>query len=135
MIDADFTMEKGTLKLRVRGHAGAAPMGQDLVCAGVSSLALTAAEVAARLEKQGWLARSPLIRLQSGTALILLTPHKEVCREAALCFWTVQAGLERLEQMYPGCIRINRMLPMQHNCRNKKTSSREGTERISYETF
>ena len=92
MIDVAFTQEKGTLKLTVRGHADTAPKGQDLLCAAVSSLVLTAGETVRLLEKEGYLARPPLIRLKSGNAVIIITPHREVLAEAALCFWTVQAG-------------------------------------------
>lgn len=110
MINVDFALEKGTLKLQVGGHAGAAPRGQDLICAAVSTLVLTAAEAARMLEGQGYLAGPPLIRLKPGKALILMTPHKQVLAEAALCLWTVQAGLCRLARLYPRHIRINRVL-------------------------
>lgn len=46
--DRDLTVE-----LCVRGHAGYAPPGQDIVCAAVSVLAAVAAKVALRYREDG----------------------------------------------------------------------------------
>ena len=41
----EWDEEVGRLHLSIRGHAGSAPAGRDLVCAGASMLAYTALEV------------------------------------------------------------------------------------------
>ena len=56
----------GSRNLQMQGHAGAAPRGQDLVCAGASTLALTLGRAAALMEEEEMLARPALVRLEAG---------------------------------------------------------------------
>ena len=56
----------GSRNLQMQGHAGAAPKGQDLVCAGASTLALTLGRAAALMEEEEMLARPALVRLEAG---------------------------------------------------------------------
>ena len=114
MIKAKFyyDSERGYLKMRIRGHASYAPRGEDLVCAAVSGLAVTAAEAARMFWTQGFLKRPPLVRLCDGDALVIITPEEECLDAAAMAFWTVQAGIFALEQRYRRYVQLERVLKM-----------------------
>ena len=114
MIKAKFhyDSENGYLKMRIRGHASWAPKGEDLVCAAVSALAITAAEAARMFWSQGFLKRPPLVRLCDGDALVIITPEEECLDAAAMAIWTVQAGFFALEQRYPKYVQLEDVLKM-----------------------
>lgn len=56
---------------KVRGHAGSAPEGHDLVCAAVSAYVDQMAETVKALYKMGWLKDRPRICLDKGKATIV----------------------------------------------------------------
>ena len=109
-VNVAYDSIRGGVKLRIRGHAGAAPKGQDLVCAAVSALALTAGQSVVLLHSQGLLKRPPMVRLGEGDALVIATPREGFLDEALMCFWTVQAGIFALQQKYPNYIRLTGVL-------------------------
>ena len=77
------------LQLTASGHAGAAPYGEDLVCAAISTLLCT---LAAQLEKTGGYAR-----LEPGFA----TLRAERTKQAAAAFAFAETGLRLLAAQYP----------------------------------
>lgn len=87
--------------LRVQGHAGAAPYGQDLVCAAVSSLVYALAQRIRELDEQGALKTSPRIRLDSGSAVISATARKKYRQQVAEDFRLTESGLKLLSGHYP----------------------------------
>ena len=60
-------------KITVTGHAGSAPHGHDLVCAGVSTLVYTLAFHVQKLERAGLCANAQ-VRLLPGDAEVACTP-------------------------------------------------------------
>lgn len=74
--------------LRLRGHAGYGPAGQDIVCAAVTILAETLAQFA------------PVARLGPGEAEFAWGPENQGAAEFAL------TGLRRLAADYPQCLRL-----------------------------
>lgn len=112
MIEAKLNYDnfRGCIKLRLRGHAAAAPRGEDLVCAAVSALALTAGQCAVFLDRRGLLAREPMVRLHNGDALVAVTPTPEALAETLMCFWTIQSGLYALQKQYPQYIKLTSVL-------------------------
>lgn len=60
---------------KVRGHAGSAPEGHDLVCAAVSAYVDQMAETVKALYKMGWLKGRPRICLDKGKATIVFHPY------------------------------------------------------------
>ena len=105
-----FNKEKGNICMRVRGHAEDAPKGESLVCAGVSALALTAAECAEKMWNMGFLTRPPMISLKSGDSLIIVTPKEECILEALMCFWALEVGIHKLQTHFPSYVRIQEVL-------------------------
>lgn len=111
-VNFNYNSEKGCLKMRILGHASYAPKGEDLVCAAVSALAITAGETAKMLWEQGFLKRPPLVMLHDGNALVIVNPEEACLEAAAMAFWTIQTGIFALEQRYPGFVQLEGVLRM-----------------------
>ena len=87
------------LTVRASGHAGFAPRGQDIVCAGVSTLLAAAAETAARMRRDGLLEECT-VRLEPGDAEITMKPTPEGSAKAEAVMEMLRAGAELLEDGY-----------------------------------
>lgn len=99
------TYDRRNHRLRVRGHAGSGRKGQDLVCAAVSALVLTAAGNIASLAAQGG-ALSQRLRLEDGDADISCVPKSRMAPLATVMLDTVALGLQLLETSYPDHLRL-----------------------------
>ena len=104
------TAADGSLHMKATGHAGAASKGQDLVCAGVSTLAQTLAEAVERLYYQGMLRRCPRVELYEGNAEIIAQPKPDFRAEAAMVFWTVQNGIAALAESFPENVALEEVM-------------------------
>ena len=93
--------------LELQGHAGAAPYGQDLVCAAVSALVYALAVRLTELEEQGALVQSPVICLSSGNALISAIAKADYAAEVTGDFRLIHSGLKLLQNHYPKQIKVN----------------------------
>ena len=91
------------------GHAGYAPKGRDIVCAGVSALC---AALVRRLEEMSLTGMAHLTRFEAADGELNL----EVCTEDGdkmselllrATFDTVMAGLNALEEAYPDYVYIS----------------------------
>lgn len=92
-------------RLTVKGHAGAAPKGEDLICAGVTTLVEALNVALDDLDKRGWLA-SGEARLEEGEAFFQAY-GKEGCKQAVHgAFLTAVSGLRWLEANFPDYIRV-----------------------------
>lgn len=112
MIDVKLRYDplRGNIRLRIRGHANAAPRGKDIICAAVSSLAMTAGECACYLHSRELLKRTPLVHLKSGDATVIITPREDALPEALICFWAIQVGLHGLAKRYPGYVNLSEVM-------------------------
>ena len=108
-----YTAADGSLHMKTAGHAGAAPKGQDLVCAGVSTLAQTLAQAVEWLYYQGMLRRCPRVELCEGNAEIIAQPKQAFRTEAAMVFWTVQNGIAALAESFPENVMLEEAMRMQ----------------------
>ena len=84
----------GERRITVSGHAGYAPVGQDIVCAAVSALTYA---LAGYLEETGQAARSDIRR---GYADI------EGAKGCGAAFALVRCGMEQLAAAYPDCVEM-----------------------------
>lgn len=96
--------------MTLRGHAGAGPKGQDLVCAGASALACTLGRAVERLYEQSMLRRCPRVELYQGNAEVIAVPKERFDRECAMVFWTVQNGIGELAASFPENVRLEEAL-------------------------
>jgi len=88
----------------VRGHAGAAPRGKDIVCAAVS--ALTQAAVAGLEEHLGL---RPRVVIEQGRLDCQLAPGEEEDPRAQAILATMVLGLQGVAQAQPGRVRMSQV--------------------------
>ena len=91
----------GRWNLTARGHAGLAPVGQDVLCAAVSALTDTYCAYCCRCGAALHVRQGPgLLEVQVGKA-----PRRQrLALDAARQM--VQTGLRRLQQCYPDRVRV-----------------------------
>ncbi len=95
--------EREKCRLRICGHAGSGKKGEDLVCAGASTLAYTLAASVAALERAGKAEQVRLL-LEPGCADIACVPKDPGAVGAA--FDTVYRGFLVLAKNYRKYVRI-----------------------------
>lgn len=108
MIKADITAGSGCLAARLKGHAGYAPKGSDIVCAGVSALSaalLESASVVVTKENTAYFSA----QVSDGSFEIRALGIRSGETEKRLrdMFFMFSTGLERIEQQYPDYIKLN----------------------------
>jgi len=95
------------LCLTVKGHAGSAPKGEDLVCASASILAYTVAQIVQEMHSLGDLKDEPLIELGEGDATVMARCKNDTVYMAAKIVFTVaKTGYELLAHNYPQFVDI-----------------------------
>lgn len=105
MIHASF--EDGlTIRLTVQGH-GIGEYGNDLICAGTSTLVTTLANWMLLLHAEGKLLRQPEIRLEPGDAVIDVRPKAMHWETVRSYFGFVLCGLDGLREIEPQAIEID----------------------------
>nr|DAI75720.1 MAG TPA: YsxB-like protein [Caudoviricetes sp.] len=90
-------------RVTVKGHAGTAPAGEDLVCAAVSALCCTLAENVAQLHRLRKVTE-PEIRLENGDAEISCVPVDGYQSGIRIIFEAVCIGFALLSGKYPGAV-------------------------------
>lgn len=93
--------DKGAIELRVHGHAGFDELGKDPVCAGASTLAVTAAQCATTMHERGRLQKKPVVNVQGGNVRVVIKPKEERFQEALLIMGTLAVGFQLLAEAYP----------------------------------
>lgn len=99
--------EKKSIILRMKGHAGQAAAGKDIVCAAASILAYTVAQTVSYMFSDGKLRRKPCIRLSKGDALVTVRPRQEYYDEALYAFFVAQVGYSLLAKNYPQFVKLS----------------------------
>ena len=88
----------------IKGHSGYAEEGSDIVCAGISALAITTENALCQLVKL-----SPTERGGEDGFLEVLLPEKMTeaqMHDAQLLMNTLHIGLENIAQAYPDYVRL-----------------------------
>ena len=107
MVDAKFhNYPDGGISMVLRGHAGSAPRGEDLVCAAVSILVYTAAEAVLDAAAVGKLAQPPQILMKEGFAAITARPVQKARPQVVQVFRLVQRGLSILARQFPDSVQV-----------------------------
>jgi uncharacterized protein YsxB (DUF464 family) len=100
----------GSVHLTMKGHAGAGPVGEDLVCAAATMLAYTVAQAVQFHDEQEMLTREPKIDIRDGDAVVIATPTKDGYAAVLHTFWVAQCGAHILACNYPRNVRIEQFL-------------------------
>ena len=93
------------LHIKISGHASFAAPGKDIVCAGVSALAMTLyLELKEKLEA-GWLDAATL-QCDSGNAHLYAQPQEPYALAIRALFEAFSNGLCAMAQAYPEYIKV-----------------------------
>lgn len=100
----ELSYSEGAFSLRVRGHAGYAPRGQDIVCAAVS--ALCAALEAALSEREEYRAE---IKRRAGAAefSVRCDPEAEAAESCRALMRAAALGIGQISRSYPQCVKCS----------------------------
>ena len=111
MITARFYQKpsNGSIHMTLKGHAKAAPYGEDLICASATMLAYTVAQAVQFMYENGKLKKKPKISLTEGNATIIATPNEETYAEALHTFWVAQCGVHVLAHNYPQNVKLEHL--------------------------
>ena len=111
MVKIHFWQEKdkGSIHLKVKGHADTAPKGEDLVCASATMLVYTVAQAMSFMYEQGQLEEKPRISIREGKAIVVAKPKEDFFAEALHTFWVAQCGAHVLACNYPGHVALNHL--------------------------
>lgn len=94
--------KSGSITVKVEGHAGSAPRGEDIVCAAASILTYTIAQSLNYMHSEGKLQKKPNIKISdTGDAVITAKPKEEHYAEALHCYFIAQVGFHLLEHNFP----------------------------------
>lgn len=108
MVKVKFELAGGeTLVLKLSGHAGYAPEGNDTICAAASVLAYTAAQEVLEMQKNGKLRKAAHIKLDKGECLITCKPIDDARSEALRIYMVVQTGYRLLAENFPAHIQLD----------------------------
>ncbi len=109
MVVAKFAMDasRNMVSLHVKGHAGAAPKGEDTVCASATILAYTVAQNIRVADARGMLKYSPTIKLRDGDSIISCrAKDHESYAELLHTYLVVQTGYVLLAHNYPQFVAV-----------------------------
>ena len=111
MIFARFYQKpsNGSIHMTLKGHAEAAPKGEDLICSAATMMAYTVAQAVQFMMEQGKLKKKPKISLKEGSATIVVTPREEDYAEALHTFWVAQCGIHLLAHNYPQNVKLEHL--------------------------
>lgn len=111
MITAKFYQKNrdGSIHMTLQGHAGAAPRGEDLVCASATMMAYTVAQAVQFMFEQGMLKKKPKIDIKQGSAVVIAIPAEECRAEVLHAFWVAQCGVHVLARNYPQHVRLEHL--------------------------
>jgi uncharacterized protein YsxB (DUF464 family) len=100
---------QGSIHMTIKGHAGAAPKGEDLVCSAATMLAYTVAQAVQFMNEQGQLKKNPKISIREGEAKIIAMPTDEGYAMALHTFWVAQCGIHVLQHNYPQHVKLEHL--------------------------
>ena len=95
--------DRSAHRVTISGHAGTAPKGEDLVCSGVTSLALTLATNVQALESRG-IAEEIHVELEDGLADISCRAAEGYGALVSIIYDTVCMGLAEMARANAECM-------------------------------
>ena len=106
MLKVEFTAEDDYISFAMKGHAGQAEIGHDIVCSACSILAYTITQVIQTEAKEGSFKAKPYIVLESGNAYIVCQPKEEKYNEILHAFYVTAVGYTLLAHNYPQFVEL-----------------------------
>ena len=108
MIKVAFEEKDNQLTLKLKGHAGQADIGHDIVCASCSILAYTVAQIVKTAGIEGDLQAVPVLKLDSGDAEVTCEPWEEEEAYGAIksAYVFAQVGYNLLAHNFPEFVKL-----------------------------
>ena len=106
MVKVTFEQKGNNLILKLKGHAGQAEIGHDIVCASCSILAYTVAQFVKEAEARGDLKSPPILKLESGDTVIACEPSNEMIYTIQDMYLFAQMGYVLLAHDYPQFVEL-----------------------------
>lgn len=106
MVKIFISLTREHLSLAMRGHAGCAENGRDLVCAACSILAHTLCKMVGDGARKEMFYTAPITHIASGEALIACAPRADFYEEMLHAYYMAQVGLSLLQREYPDSIEL-----------------------------
>ena len=106
MIKVVLNEKDGEISLTVKGHAGMADVGKDIVCASASILAYTVGQTVKWMSESNLLTEAPIVSIENGNAQIVCKPKEDQFSFAYACFSFAQTGYTLLAHNYKEFVRI-----------------------------
>ena len=106
MIKVSFEQKDNKLTLKLKGHAGQANVGHDIVCSSASILAYTVAQLVKVAEAQGDLKNAPEVKLESGDAVISCEPIDEARNGVLSAYMFAEVGYNLLSHNFPQYVEL-----------------------------
>ena len=101
MLKVTFEQKDSKLALKLKGHAGQADIGHDIVCASCSILAYTVAQFVKEAEASGYLKSPAEIKLESGDSVISCKPTDDMLIDMQNIYLFAEKGYHLLAHNYP----------------------------------
>lgn len=106
MLKVTFTERGDKLSLRLKGHAGYAEYGKDIVCASASILAYTVSSFVIEAEQRGDLLEDAEIRLESADTVIECKPTEDAYEGIRHMYLFATLGFSLLAETYPRYVEL-----------------------------
>ena len=106
-VSFNFDRDKREASLCIKGHAGQAKIGQDIVCASASILAYTVAQIIKAMDSHKDLEETPTINLEHGDGIVSCRAKDDYLYSEVLhTFFVAQTGYTLLAHNYPQYVQI-----------------------------
>jgi uncharacterized protein YsxB (DUF464 family) len=106
MLNVAFEEKDGKLTLTLKGHAGQAIFGKDIVCSAASILAYTVAQFVHTAEGKGELVLRPVIKLEEGDATVSCEPYAVSYATIKGMYLFAEVGFKLLANNYPLFVKL-----------------------------
>ena len=111
MITARFYQKpsNGSIHMTIKGHAGSAPKGEDIICSAATMLAYTVAQAVQFMYENDKLKKKPKVSFKDGESIVIATPTDEAYAETLHTFWVAQCGAHVLAHNYPQFVKLEHL--------------------------
>ena len=106
MVRISFEQRSNKLNLKIKGHAGQADKGNDIVCASCSIIAYIVAQFVKEAECNGELKSKPTVKIESGDTVISCEPTDNILFEMQNMYLFAEKGYQLLSHSYPQYVEL-----------------------------
>ena len=106
MVKISFEQINNKFNLTIKGHAGQADKGNDIVCASCSILAYIVAQFVKEAEYKGDLKSKPKVKMESGDTVISCEPTDNILTEMQNMYLFAEKGYQLLSYNYPQYVEL-----------------------------